>query len=52
MSSSLNAGTFVSGVKAGILTLGVVLVVGVDSVSLTPFGLPRGFLLSTAFRVP
>ncbi len=53
MFSSVNAGTFVGGVKAGILTLSIILViVGVNSASLTPFGLPRGFLLSTMFRVP
>jgi hypothetical protein len=41
MFSLLNAGMFVGGVKAGISTLGVVLaVVGADSASLTPFGLP------------
>jgi hypothetical protein len=52
MSSSLNANTFASRVKAGILTLSIILVIGIDFTSLTPFGLPRGFLLSTAFRVP
>ena len=52
MSSSLNVSTFARRVKARILTLSVVLVISVDSSSLTPFGLPRGFLLSAAFRVP
>ena len=53
MSSSLNTSTFVGGVKAGILTLSIILtIVGTNSASLTPFSLPQGFLLSTAFRVP
>ncbi len=53
MFSLVNTSTFVSGVKSGILTLSIILViVGVDSASLTSFSLPRGFLLSTVFRVP
>jgi hypothetical protein len=53
MFSLLNASTFISRVKAGISTLGIILaIVGADSASLTPFSLPQDFLLSAVFGVP
>jgi hypothetical protein len=52
MFSLLNTSTFVSRVKAGILTLSIILaIIGADSTSLTLFSLPWDFLLSAVFGV-
>jgi hypothetical protein len=52
MFSLLNTSTFISRVKARILTLSIILaIVGANSTSLTPFSLSQDFLLSIIFGI-